>query len=350
MDPCGTESSITISVFSNFFLFLLIMGMAGTTDVYVFRERLSNYRGIGTGVICQFVLLPFLGFAAVFAFRLERIFGIMLLIVTTSPGGGFSGWWCSIGNADLALSVAMTTVSTVLSIAMLPLNIFIYVQAVYGLRVELPWVGIMTSVGVVIAAVIVGLLLGTRFPKYKRMFNRAGSFGGVANIVLALWVSSLDCDDGESTSLWENPPEFFIAIMSPCILGLIIAFIIARLLKCSGPEAVAICIECCYQNTALAITVAVSAFSPAEAARATVVPLLYGFVEIVVIAIFVLVAWKVGWTYAPRNINILKCFAGNFQPDVLGKNDEEGDEAPKDGEAPPARPKAAAADDPGSPT
>jgi len=333
MDTSDDETFSTVTaVLSNFFLAMLIAGMAGTTDIYGFRQKLKNYRGIGTGIACQFFLLPFLGFCSVKAFGLRRLFGIMLLIVTTSPGGGFSGWWCSIGNADIALSIAMTTVSTILSIVMLPLNIFIYVQAIYGISVPLNWGGIMTSVGVVIGAVIIGLAIGTKYPQFKKVFNHMGTVGGVANITLAIIVASRP-SDGESTPVLGYPPTTYIAIMAPCIAGLVISFGIAKALRCSWPESVSICIECCYQNTALAISVAVSAFGPRDAAIATLVPLFYGGVEIVIIAIFVVVAWQAGWTYAPPRINMLKCIGGNFQPDHMAEmqdqdKEDEGQGAP----------------------
>lgn len=303
-------SPIAGSVLSNIFLFMLILGMAGTTDMTGFRDKLRNVRGIGCGLGCQFFLLPFLGFCSIKAFNLPRLYGVMLMIVTSSPGGGFSGWWCSIGNADIALSVAMTTVSTLCSIAMLPLNIFIYVQALYGLSVPLNWGGIMTSVAVVIAGVGVGLVLGTRFPKYKRTFNRIGTIGGLANIAVGVSTGSSSAE-----SVWQFPVSWYVGIAAPCIVGLILAFVIARpVLKCTGPESVAICIECCYQNTALAIAVAVSVFSPEEAPLATLVPLYYGVIEILLIAAFVGFAWQMGWTYAPRTDNIIACVSGNYQP------------------------------------
>jgi sodium/bile acid cotransporter 2 len=315
------DAQIVSSVLGNFFLFLLILGMAGTTDLTGFKEKLRNYRGIGCGLLCQFFLLPFLGFTAVKIFDLPQIYGVMLLIVTSSPGGGFSGWWCSLCNADLALSVAMTTVSTMFSIAMLPLNIFIYVQALYGLSVPLNWGGIMTSVAVVIAGVAIGLALGTKFPQHKKWFNRLGTAGGLANIAVGIATGS-----GSGDQIWMFPYWWYIGIAWPCIIGLFLAFIIARyILRCSGPESVAICIECCYQNTALAIAVAVSVFSREEAQLAILVPLYYGVIEILLIAIFALVAWQAGWTYAPRTTNLITCISGNYQPGV-NKPDKPEDE------------------------
>lgn len=309
---------------------MLIGGMAGTTDLYDFRAQLTNLRGILTGVVCQFVLLPFLGFSSVFAFGLPRIYGIMLLLTTTSPGGGFSGWWCSLGNADLALSVAMTTVSTLVSIVMLPVNVLIYVQFLYGTSVELDWWGIGVSIGIVIGAVIVGVSLGTWMPKRKSFFNKIGTLGGLANIALAALTSS-----GSSTPLWGLEPEWYLAVSAPCVAGLVISFVIARVLRCSGPEAVSICIECCYQNTGLAITVALTIFEPEEAALATGVPIFYGGIEIVLIAVFTLVAWQMGWTYAHPRENFIRCVVGNYQPihAAQGMDEVDVDVEPPNGEA-----------------
>lgn len=306
---------VVAAALSNIFLFILIAGMAGTTDITGFRQQLTNVRGIATGVGCQFFLLPFLGFSSVSLFQLNRTFGIMLLLVTSSPGGGFSGWWCSLGNADIALSVAMTTVSTLASVFMLPLNVLLYVQAIYGTNVELNFLGMIISIAIVIGAVITGVVLGTLRPNWKGIFNKMGTVGGVANIAIGAFSSS-----GSSTPLWEHPASWYIAIGSPCFLGLCLSFAMAYVLRCTGPEAVAICIECCYQNTALAIAVALTIFPPEEAALATGVPIFYGGIEILIIALFTLVAWKSGLTYAPASTPLLKCISGNHQPDGAGRN------------------------------
>ena len=91
-------------------LFLLVFGLSASVDVrqaWVERKRFG--RGVVCGLLCQFVLLPFLGFCVVKIFDLGEVYGVTLLVVTSSPGGSYSNWWCSLLNADLALSVAMTT-------------------------------------------------------------------------------------------------------------------------------------------------------------------------------------------------------------------------------------------------
>ena len=91
-----------------------------SVEVDAFRDKLERKEGILIGLCCQFILLPFCGFLTVLAFNLKEVYGITLLIVTSSPGGSYSNLWCSLFNADLALSVAMTTASTVVAAIMLP--------------------------------------------------------------------------------------------------------------------------------------------------------------------------------------------------------------------------------------
>ena len=59
--------------------------------------------GILIGLVCQFVLLPLMGFTSIRLFyRGDPVHGIPLLVTVCSPGGSYSNWWCSLFNSDLA--------------------------------------------------------------------------------------------------------------------------------------------------------------------------------------------------------------------------------------------------------
>ena len=121
-------------VMSNLLLFFLIFGLSATVQIKTLRHQLTNKFAIFTGVAMQFMIMPVLGFLAVFLLRgsgFSRAMGISLLVVTASPGGSYSNWWCSVFNAELALSVAMTSVSSILSIGLLPANLFLYTWLAY---------------------------------------------------------------------------------------------------------------------------------------------------------------------------------------------------------------------------
>jgi predicted Na+-dependent transporter len=81
-----------------------------------------------------------------------------------------------------------------------------------------------------------------------------------------------------------------------------VANIVSRSFHLTPSEVMALSIECCYQNTAIATSVAVTMFlDPTERAEAVSVPLFYGVVEAVIIGVYCVCAWKLGWTKAPSN-------------------------------------------------
>ena len=229
-----------------------------------------------------------------------------------SPSGGYSGLWRSLSNADLALSVAITTASTVACSFILPLNLYIYVEKLSGLHVHLDWMDIILAVVVVICAVTTGLTIATRWPQRRGIVNKAGMAAGGGLMVLSLFANSRSHDP-----IWTKPFSWFAACSLPCAVGLCATVTIARLLRLPPPEATAVAIECVYQNTALALSVALSAFPDSKAGEAAGVPLVYGFAEIVFIALFAVCAWQLGWTYAPRQHGLCAVLLGNYQPGAV---------------------------------
>lgn len=81
-----------LEVIGNLLLFALVFGMSATIDMDCMKKQIQNKTAILLGIFCQFVLLPFLGFAAVNIFKLEASLGITLLVLTSSPGGSYSNW------------------------------------------------------------------------------------------------------------------------------------------------------------------------------------------------------------------------------------------------------------------
>ena len=86
-------------------LFLLVFGMSGTVEIKSLQKQIRNAKALCIGLAMQFLVSPLIGFLVVKIFRLPAETGIMILVITTSPGGSYSNWWCSLFNAELALSV-----------------------------------------------------------------------------------------------------------------------------------------------------------------------------------------------------------------------------------------------------
>jgi predicted Na+-dependent transporter len=330
--PCSSMQQVAYFVP----LFLLVFGLSASVDVrQAWQERARFGRGVVCGLLCQFMLLPFLGFCVVKIFDLGEVYGVTLLVVTSSPGGSYSNWWCSLLNADLALSVAMTTASTILSLGLLPLNLIIWVTAAYGTRADqhLKWSGLFLAIGVVLAAIGSGLAAGVAFgddgaerttsrgAKARAFFNALGQLSGVALIVVALLVSSRD------EPIWNKFPGFYVAVALPCAVGLGLSTLLAAMAKLERPARATVAVECAYQNPGIATVVALSMFDGDQASRAVGVPLYYGFVEAIFIGVYLVFMWKAGWLLAPPDAPIYSVLLWNWQEKSAGVGGDATDEA-----------------------
>jgi len=306
------------AILSSLLLFSLVFGMSATVDMGRLRKQLQNRHALLTGAFLQFVILPFLGFVVVKLLRFDHPMGVTLLVLTSSPGGSYSNWWCSMFNADLALSVTMTTISTLLSIVMLPLNLYIYTTYSYEGEVikNLDWTSLFASIILVIGAVTAGLICSARVKSYKfnRRANALGNVAGLGLILFSILVSKSDDVNGNITGRDYN---FYFGVASPCIFGLLISNLLTSYFKLSKPERVSVSVECCYQNVGIATSVAIAMFNGIELGEAIDVPLYYGMVEALLLGLYCIVAWKYGWTKAPRNEWIWVVLANSYEVDEM---------------------------------
>ena len=257
-DDSSSSGKVFATAMSNIFLFFLIFGLSATVEIKNMRKQLTNKFAIGAGVGMQFFIMPLLGYLSVLALQdqgLNKAMCITLLVVTSSPGGSYSNWWCSTFNAELALSVAMTTVSSLMSIGMLPANLLFYSWLAYGTDEEesvieaLDFGTLFISLGIVMGAIISGLTCGYFWDnaRFHELANRLGSISGLCLILFGLFISS--GTEGEDSNFWELDWAFYVGVAFPCLVGIALANIISRSFRLSPPETVAISIECCYQNT-----------------------------------------------------------------------------------------------------
>lgn len=216
-------------------------------------------------------------------------------------------------NADLALSVTMTGLSTILSIFMLPLNLVIYASGSYSNEVvqSLDWFALVLSLFVVIGGIAAGIGCSAwqNSTRFNLLANKAGNLAGVALVLYSALVSS----SSEDASLWSEDAKFYFGVAIPAVVGVSLATFLATKANLDKPERVSVAVEGCYQNTGIATSVAITMFEGADLATAVGVPLYYGIVEAVLLACYCLVCWKIGWTKAPANENVCVVIATSYE-------------------------------------
>lgn len=199
-------------------------------------------------------------------------------------------------NADLALSVTMTGLSTILSVVMLPLNLMIYATGIYSSEVvkSLNWSSVFLALVVVVGGIASGVLSSAwmNSTRFRLLANKGGNIAGVALVTYSALVSSSSKD----ASLLSQNAAFYIGVALPPVIGVCIATYMATRFKLEKPERVAVAVEGCYQNTGIATSIAVTMFSGNELAEAIGVPLFYGICEATILAVYCLICWKISWT------------------------------------------------------
>jgi predicted Na+-dependent transporter len=310
-----------LRLWSSLFLFLLVFGMSATVDLESLKSQCHNRKAVSLALGMQFIGLPAIGFAMVRLFRLDSSDGLILLVVVTSPGGSYSNWMCSMFNADLALSVFLTAVSTVLSCVLLPLNLLLYAGLAYGFEYreqpQIDWSVLIPSVLIVILGVTGGVLTTYFYPHHTAWRLAANRLGNSAGAVLMI-VSAVLSNSNANARLWDREYTFYIWAALPSTMALVVSHVLAtHCWHLPKPEVVTVAVESCYQNVGIALSMALSSSNGdggrTEMARAMVVPFYYGIWQAVLSTVYCTIMWKTGSTKAPVHVSCWNMLTTSYE-------------------------------------
>ena len=145
---------------------MLSMGL--TLSIEDFSRVIKLPKSIFLGVSLQYLLMPGLGYALALAFELPIDFVIGLVLVACCPGGTASNVVCFIAKTHVALSVSLTTCSTILAVFLTPLLTTWWVESISleltGLKVDVDTMELfLKTLKVVILPVLIGVFLNHYF-------------------------------------------------------------------------------------------------------------------------------------------------------------------------------------------
>ncbi|XP_013401061.1 ileal sodium/bile acid cotransporter [Lingula anatina] len=125
------------------------------------------------GFCSQYVMMPLLAFAVSQITQVEPAFGLGLLTIGCSPGGGASNIWTVLLGGELELSITMTFLSTCLALGMMPLWLFLLGRFfVDESKIKIPYDNVATTIATLVGPVALGLLLHLWKPKLAMKCKR----------------------------------------------------------------------------------------------------------------------------------------------------------------------------------
>jgi len=251
------EQSAVTALFLPLALGIIMLGMGMTLTLDDFRRIVKDPRAVLVGLSAQLVILPLFGLLLAVGFELRPELAVGLMLLALSPGGATSNLISHLAKADLALSVTLTAISSIVTNFTLPIFLGMALQHwMQGDKaIELPFIETFAQIFVVtILPVSLGMVIKQRFPVFTDRSLKAVNIVSAVFFVLILLLAIL--------KERENIVPYFKEAGVPALLlnlgALLLGYLSGLFFKLDLRQRVSISIETGIQNGTLAIAIALS--------------------------------------------------------------------------------------------
>ena len=237
---------------------IVMFGMGMTLKVDDFKLIVKYPKGVIIGIIAQFVIMPLLAFALAKIFNLAPEIAVGVILVGCCPGGTSSNVMTFLAKGNTALSVTITSCTTLLAPFMTPA--LIYLLASEWLPVSFMAM-FMSVVKVVLVPIILGIIAQLLFkPLVAKSVDILPTVSVVAIVAIVAAVVS-----GSRDKILETGLIIFAIVILHNGLGYLFGFLVAKLFKLTYDDQKAVSIEVGMQNSGLGAQLAMAHFDPVAA-------------------------------------------------------------------------------------
>ena len=242
-------------------ILIVLMFLLGTElNKSAFTDVVKNPRAVFVGMFGQIVLLPLIAFGIAYAMGLSPIYFMGLVLIACCPGGSSSNVFSMLVKGNVALSVTLTALSSIITLFTLPLimdAVSLYLSAQPGVSVTLP-VGKLLMQNIVL--LLVPMLLGIAFKRLRPVAAEkvARVLGKAAfpALMLLAFVFFLQY----TTEIIDNFTLLGVAVTVLIFVSMLCSSLLSRISGGGNAERRTIVIEVGMQNAAQAIAIATSPF------------------------------------------------------------------------------------------
>ncbi len=242
------------TTYTSVFLGVIMFGMGLTIRMEDFQVVFSRPREVLIGAAAQYTIMPAAAWALCKLLNLPDDVALGVILVGCCPGGTASNVITYIAGGDVALSVGMTIVSTLVAPVMTPLLVFI----IAGTWVQVSLLAMVISVvKVILIPVLLGLLLRSLVGHHVDRATEVMPLISVVAIVMIIGgIIAVNADKILNCGMLVLG---VVAIHN--FLGMMLGLLAAKLFKVDYAKATAIAIEVGMQNSGLAVSLAASHFA-----------------------------------------------------------------------------------------
>ena len=241
-------------------LALIMLGLGLGLTGRDFLRVLNNPKDFIVGFICQLILLPVVAYIIVLIMDLPIEIALGIMIIAAAPGGVTTNVMTKFANGDVALSISLTAIISLISILTVPFIIFKSADLLgaTGISSNLTMTGIALKMALVVT---VPVMLGMIIRKFAVNFVTSNiSIIEKITIILFLIVFAAILVE-EKDNILNYFKQAGIAALTLNVVMIVLSYYIAKMFASGVEQRKCISIECGLQNGTLAIFVATQIFS-----------------------------------------------------------------------------------------
>ncbi|MCK5846264.1 MAG: bile acid:sodium symporter family protein [Bacteroidales bacterium] len=258
------EDSILTSVVLPVSLAVIMFGMGLSLVIGDFRRVFKYPKAAFIGLSNQLILLPLIGFALALIFNLSPAMAVGLMIIAACPGGPTSNLITHISKGDIALSISLTAISSLITVFTIPIILsfsLAYFTNDSGVQIELPIIETILQIMVItIIPVSIGMIIRHYNEKFADKMERPMRIASTV-IFIAVLTGIILANRESLVSHIKNVGTVTLLLN---IITMTIGYYSARFFSLNTKQSISITIESGIQNGTLAIVIATTILKQAD--------------------------------------------------------------------------------------
>ena len=241
-------------------LALIMLGLGLGLTLNDFKRVLQNPKIFFVGIFSQIVLLPIIAYILLLVIKVPTAIALGVMIIAAAPGGVTSNVMTKFARGDVALSISLTAVCSLISIISVPLIVFSSAKliGVSNISEEITMTGIaLKMAGVVTLPVFIGMIIRKFTENFIsnniKFIERTTGFLFLI-VFAAIWIE-------ERNNILSYLSQAGVIVLTLNIVMMIFAYYLAKVFSSNIEQRRCIAIECGLQNGTLAVFVATQIFN-----------------------------------------------------------------------------------------
>ena len=237
---------------------MVMFGMGTMLRLADFQLIFQRPRDVLLGCLAQYALMPLIAFVLVRIFALPTDIALGVLLVGCCPGGTASNVITYLAKGDIALSVTITMITTLLSPIITPLLML----CLTGETIAVPFFSMMFSIcQVVLFPILMGIIVNTFLQRLiQKITVCLPTFSIIVISLIIGGVMAVNADKIVSIGI-----VIAVVVVLHNLTGFALGYLVSRMAKLERPKVKAITIEVGMQNSGLAASLAMIYFGAAAA-------------------------------------------------------------------------------------